>query len=224
MRTPGSASMDTRSSFTSQYVLAAALFVRRARAIEEEDLSNVTFQDTCEHRGLVTAAIMQCAAALETESNEICVYGPGAHLGSKGTDEQARLFLSQLAGVVDHQDTLSRFELLLYLLRKQPLDRGREPFQSTTLLVRLRNELVHYKSRWGAELSSTKLFSALEGLRHSPPPFVKLKVNFFPSRCLSADCGAWAVSTTVLFLDTVYASLGVKSRFDSVRERLRTEQ
>ena len=173
-----------------------------------------------EHRGLVSAAVMQCAAALETEAAEVCVYGPGAHLGSNGTDQSAQQFLAPLADVIDHQETLRRFELILHLLQRPALDKGREPYQSAALVVRLRNETTHYKSRWGQDMELSKLFSSLKGLRHNPPPFISANTNFFPHQCLSADCAAWAVNSTVAFLDAVYDKLGVPSRFETYRPRV----
>jgi hypothetical protein len=218
----GTATADTRYSFTGQFLEAAAIFVRKARAIEAGAVEPVNDSVRCEHRAFVSTAVMQCAAALETEAHEICAFGPGAHLGSNGTDQEAQKFLSGLAEVIDQQDVLSRYQLILYLLKKPPLPRGTEPYQGAVLLVRLRNELVHYKSRWGAQMTTSKLFASLEAKRHSAPPFTHPTMNFFPHRCLSADCGSWAVVTAVAFLDSVYASLGVPSRFEAYRARLAT--
>lgn len=218
----GTPTADTRYSFTGQYLEASALFVRKSRAIENSPLAALTEEMRCEHRAFISTAIMQCAAALETEAYEICTHGPGAHLGSNGTGRGAQAFLSPLAGLIDDQDAVSRYELILYLLEKPAIPRNTEPFQSAALLVRLRNEIIHYKSRWGAQMTSTKLFKSLEAKHHRPPPFTDLSMNFFPHRCLSADCGAWAVASTVAFLDAVYASLGVSSRFETYRARLAT--
>ena len=215
-----SATADTRYTFTGQHLEASALFVRRAREIEAAGDQQTIDAVRCEHRGLVCAVIMQCAAALETEAHEIFTYGPGAHLGSNGMNHEAQAFLSPLAEVVDDQDTLSRYVALLHLLRKPPMARGEEPFQSTVLVVRLRNEIVHYKSRWGAEMESKKLFAALQSLGHKPPPFTHPSMNFFPHRCLSADCGAWVLRSVVAFLEAVYLALGAPSRFESYRQRL----
>jgi hypothetical protein len=186
--TSATATLDTRYSFVGQHLEASAIFVRRLRAIETTATTYVDEETRCEHRGLVCAVVLQCAAALETESHEICTYGPGCHLGTNGTDQQAQLFLSPIAEVIDDQDTVSRFDLILHLLKKQRLERGREPFQSASLVVRLRNELAHYKSHLGTEMASKKLFSALEALNHAPPPFADATMNFFPHRCLSAEC------------------------------------
>ena len=211
---------DTRYTFTGQHLEASAIFARRARVLEAAAVSQVDEALRCEHRGIICAVIMQCAAALETEAHEICAYGRGAHLGSNGTNRDAQQFLFPLSDVVDDQDTLSRYEVILHLLRKPPIQRGAEPFQSAALVVRLRNELIHYKSRWGQEMGSNKLLSALQSFRHRPPPFADPSMNFFPHRCLSADCAAWALSSVVAFLEAVYQSLGVPSRFEAYRSRL----
>lgn len=196
------------------------MFIRRLREIEDSAVAPFDHSVICEYRGLVCSVIMQCVAALETEAHEVCVYGPGSHLGSDQIDTQARDFLRPLADTVDSRSALDRFELILHLLRRPPLDKGREPYQSAVLVVRLRNELVHYKSRWGAEMESGKLYAALRSRRHSPPPFTSLNQNFFPHLCLGADCAAWSLSSVVDFLDSFYASLGVASPLNHYRPRL----
>ena len=211
---------DIRYTFTSQFLEASAIFAKRTREIERS--FGVSPSEICgaEHRGLVVAAIMQCAAALETEIHEISRYGPGAHLGSDHTDRQGQEFLEPLADVIDGQDTLSRYEIVLHLLKRPPLKRDAQPFQSAALLVRLRNELVHYKSRWNQEMDTSKLLAALRSLRHQRPPFVAAGSSFFPHECLSADCAAWAVRSAVDFIDAFYARLNVPSWLDAYRSRI----
>jgi hypothetical protein len=215
------ASADVRYSFTGQYLLGAALFARKALDIEANYSKSQSADVQNEHRSLVTTAIIQCIAALETEAHEICVHGPGSYLGSDGVDKAAQEFLRPLADIIDRQEVLERYVIILHLLDRPGFDRGTEPFQSAKLVVRLRNELVHYKSQWGTEMTATRLFKALQNLQHRPPPFTQPSMNFFPHRCLSGDCSAWAVQATISFLEAVYVSLGVPSRFDEhYRERL----
>lgn len=220
MQSSITASVDVRFTFTGQFLEAATLFARRAKEIEAGPIEVLTDALRSEHRGLITACIMQSAAALETEAHEICAFGPGSYLGSNGIIHSARQFLAPLIDFVDDQRTLDRFDLILHLLQRPALDKGREPYQSASLLVRLRNEITHYKSKWGEEMASQKLFTSLKALHHKPPAFVSETSNFFPHQCLSADCAAWAVRSTVAFLDAVYVSLGVPSRFDTYRPRV----
>lgn len=199
MQFSNSVTADTRCTFTGQFLEASAIFVRRAQEIEATAGVAADDRVRCEHRGLVYAVIMQCVAALETEVHETCTHGPGSHLGSNETNTHARDFLLPLADYIDDQSALSRFDLILHLLGKAPLDRGSNPCQDAALVVRLRNELVHYKSRWGAEMERNKLQ---------------------PHRCLSAACATWALSSVVAFLEGFCVALGVPSRFANYRERL----
>jgi hypothetical protein len=204
-----SAIADVRYSFTAQFVRGAALFARRAHEIEDAADQAADEGTKSEHRAYVVAAIMQSMAALEAEVSEILLHGPGHHLGSNGIDDSARDFLRPLVEMIDRQETLRRYELVLYLLQKPALNRGVQPYQGADLLVKLRNELVHYKSKWGQEMERQKHFERLQQLRFENPPFIPYHgTNFFPHQILSSSCASWAVSTTTEFISTFYSLLG----------------
>jgi hypothetical protein len=196
---------EVRYSFTAQYLHAAALFVRRAYEIELDSV-HTGAQET-EHRGCVVAAVMQSVAALETEIDEIVIYGPGHHLGGNSIDHQARSFMGPLQELIDAEDVLGRYELVLHLTKKKTLPRGTAVHENAVLLVRLRNALVHYKSRWGGD-SHKKLIVGLKKLALPRPPFVSEGHLFFPHQCLSAAQGSWAVRTSLDFLRNFYVELG----------------
>ncbi|HZR82574.1 MAG TPA: hypothetical protein VFD92_15875 [Candidatus Binatia bacterium] len=218
-----SATADVRYSFTAQFLIGAAFFSRCADAIEREAPDSITEVVRSNHRAYVVAAITQAVAALDAEIWEVCVHGPGHHLGSGDTDIAARDFLAPMAEVIDGEDTLSRYKLVLHLLHKETLDRGAQPSQDAALLVKLRNALVHYKSKWGVQLEDSKTFAAMMRLQHPRPPFIPASgVNFFPHQCLSAGCAAWAVDTAVAFLDSFYLYLGIPSILEPHRASLAT--
>ncbi len=170
------------------------------------------------HRGLVVGAIMQATAALEGEIWEVMVYGPGHHLGSNGIDTEAQAFLAPLTETIDGESVLDRYRSVLHLLRKAPLNSGEQPWQDTAMVVRLRNELVHYKSRWGQDLDRSKLFRALQVETEPKPPFIPESMHFFPYRCLSAACATWSTRSCFAFLDSFYARLGFPTRLDPFRQ------
>lgn len=213
-------SIDMRSSFTGTFLEASAIFIRRARDIEAAATTGIEDSARTEHKGLIVSSIMQCVAALETEAHEICHHGPGSYLGSNGTDLVARDFLEPLSEIVDRQSCPARFNVILHLLGKAQFDKGAEPYQSVALIVRLRDELVHYKSLWGNDMESTRLFASLKSLSHPPPPFVGQNSNFFPDKCLGAACATWALAKVIDFLEHFYQSLGVSSRFNDYKARL----
>jgi hypothetical protein len=88
--------------------------------------------------------------------------------------------------------------------------------------VKLRNELVHYKSKLGEQMDRQKLFERLKQLRHASPPFLPKEghMNFFPHHCLSAACAAWSVNTAVAMIDEFFRLLGTPSLLDSYRDGL----
>lgn len=205
------AELDARYSFTAQYLCASAIFARRCLDIERANPDNPDGPTQTEHRGLVTASIMQCAAAVEAESAELTMHGPGSHLGSGRMDTKARAFLAPLAQFIDEQDALTRYKVILHVLNKPPLAEGEQPWQDMAILVKLRNELIHYKSKWGKQMDRQKLFKNLKQLQLSMPPFVPPSANFFPHQLLGAACAAWSVRTAVAFLNGFYSHLGIES-------------
>ena len=202
---------DTRAGLTCTFLLASAGFARKAAAIEATEGIGAGDPSLVEHIGYVAAAVMQSVTALEAESWEITSHGPGHHLGSNGIDVNAQAFLQPLAEMIDGLGVLERYATMLHLLRKPPLDRGAQPSQDADLLVKLRNELTHYKSIWGRESERRKLFTSLKQLNHPRPSFVADGGNFFPRECLSAACAAWAVRTAVSYLNAVYERLGIET-------------
>ena len=76
---------------------------------------------------------MQSTAALECEVWEVTVYGPGHHLGSNGTDDEARDFLAPIAEVIDSQSVLERYQMVLHLLKRNSLNRGGQPWQDASI-------------------------------------------------------------------------------------------
>ena len=172
--------------------VASTLFARRCKEIEHDHPDNPDGRIRIEHRGLVVAAIMQSVAAVETEAAELVMYGPEHHLGSTAANAEARKFLTPIAEVIDGRgrDVLQRYALILHLLRKPPLKKGEPPWQNMATLVELRNELVHYKSKWRLEMErSGSRFDHFQQLRLPKPPFIGAGQNFFPHQCLSAHAG-----------------------------------
>lgn len=206
-------SADTRYSFVSQFLEAAEIFAQRAKEIELTAGDVTPEPNRVIHRGYVVSVIFQSVAALEAQIHEVIAHGPGAHLGSNRTDKKALEFLRPLETMIDNQKgVLSRYQTVLHLLGKSQFPTSREPYQGAYALMRLRNELVHYKSRWGSEMHGEKWQRELhKKFANLKPPFVPAHSNFFPYICLSAACANWAVSTARKFLIEFYHRLEVES-------------
>jgi hypothetical protein len=204
--------VDTRYSFVSQFLCSSAIFARRCAEIERINPDNPDEPTRSEHRGLVTAAILQCAAAVEAETAELTMHGPGSHLGSNGTDAKMGKFLAPLTEIIDGLETLKRYKLILHILDKPPLITDEQPWRDMAVLVKLRNEITHYKSKSGEEMKRQKLFKTLQDLHLAKASFASPYSSFFPEHFLSAACAGWCVHTAVAFLNAFYERLGIESR------------
>jgi hypothetical protein len=47
----------------------------------------------------------------------------------------------------------------MHLLHKAPLGKGEQPWQGMAILIKLRNEITHYKSQWGQQMERKDLFN-----------------------------------------------------------------
>ncbi len=215
--------LESRYSFSPQFLRGAAIFARKAHQIEKDTPSPAVEEIVAEHRAYVVAAIMQSVAALESDISELVFHGPSHHLGSNMNDLEARDLLRPHAGKIDKKSVLHRYESVLHRLKKDSLNKGGQTYKSTALLVDLRHALVHYKSKWEQEMEAQEqqLIDRLEGLGMEKPPFIPSEgVNHFPHLLLSASLASWAVTTVVGFIDVFYALLGFPSPLEPFKERL----
>lgn len=203
--------LRTRFSVAPQYLSASTLFARKAWEIEQA-VKEPLIDDArrTEHMGYVTAAIMQSEGAFEAEIAEVTRYGPCHHLGSPG-DRSAEDTLFPKHDEIDKKEPLEKYDAVLHLLSKRPMDKGRAPYQDALLLVKLRNYLIHYKSAWHDEQEGDNMLRGLRSKRHQPPRFIYPNQDFFPYQCLSAHCASWAVVTAASFITMFFDRLEVPS-------------
>lgn len=213
------AKLDSRYSFPAQFLSAAARMTRLARDIEARRPETVDADMRSEHLGFTSSAVMQSVAALEADSWEVLNYGPGHHMGSSESNSNAMAIIDPLSETLENLDALKRYAAVIHLLGKPAFDRGAQPWQDAQLLIRLRNEITHYKSRSGAEMDRASLYAALIAKATPRPPFWPERgMNFFPLHCFSAARAAWAVTTTMSLISAVYARLEVQSPLSNYPE------
>jgi hypothetical protein len=204
--------MDVRYSLTPLFLAGAAAQSRLAREIESRSGEKASREDEIAHRGFVIGAVLQSAAAIEADLWNVVHNGPGEPLGTNRIDSKARDFLAPLADMLDGERTMERCAYVLHLLGKPAFERGCNPWQDAALLVRLRNELVHYKSRLASEVDQTSFVEALRSQALPEPPFrAPNTLGWFPHGCLSAARAAWAVKASSAFIDGFNERLGVRS-------------
>lgn len=227
------AALQIRYSFGPQYVAGAVALARRARELERE--SNPTETQVIEHRALIVGAVLQSVAAIEADFAEVCMYGPRHHLG--GPEDPATKLLSDLLegqkplrkrGIwnalkamcarpvaAPTRGVLSQWNTVIDRLGMASLDLGRAPCQDAQLLVNVRNELTHYRSRWNGE-TQKKVAEQLRKKRFKPPAFLANTLEW-PQQALCADLGDWSSLTAAAYLDAAYDQLGVEGVLDRNR-------
>jgi hypothetical protein len=211
-----------RYNFTYNFLVGAAALTRLAIEIENKG-KDATETERFEHKAFIAGCIMQSVAALESEVWSLLNHGPGHHLGSDGLDNKSKDILSIVADSFDKESVLTKYNLILQLIRRKKLDLGVQPMQDLNLLISLRNEITHFKSLWTNELDRKKLFKILEEKDSTPPTYSpEGRQNFFPHICLSYGRAKWSLDTVVSFIDYYYGELGIKSPLDGQDRKIIT--
>jgi hypothetical protein len=185
----GAAEIVTGASVSVRMLPGFAIgFFQLARRFALESKEPPPFQ-----RELPTATVIMAATALES------FVGEGL--------ESAAAYDASLDPSVEaiHGDwglsLPERWSLLLALLRAQPFDKGREPYESLVLLVELRNVLVHRAARFrpaghfpNKRVDSLRRKFTFSSQRNAP--------NLPWELCLlNPACAKWAVNTAVAIVE-----------------------
>jgi len=112
--------------------------------------------------------------------------------------------------------TLDKCQMALVLAGHARMNKGEQPFQDAALVVRIRNELVHYRPQ---SLKADEPEDLAKKLRS------KFALNrlmdgtgnpFLPDKCLGSGCALWAVRATVAFADGFFRILGIQPNYQQV--------
>jgi hypothetical protein len=203
-----------RSNFTYSYLVGAATFTKMAIEIDKKG-DSTTETEKLQHRACVAGSIMESVAAIESEAWTMLHHGPGHYLDSDPLNPFLKPILKIIADSIEKEQVITKYDLVLQILKDKKLDLGRQPMQDLSLLIGLRNEITHFKSLWTNELDRKKLYKTLENMDPAPPSFYKAEgMNFFPNVCLNHRRSKWALDTAISFFDYYYKELGIKSPID----------
>lgn len=186
---------DIRYSLQWDLLNAASFCARRARELQ----ASANPGSEQEHRTMVLSCLHNAVAALHAEGVELSKF--------------------RTEGLIDNFDLQKLAPHLKALDRRNPADRivevlsilGRSPIPQSlldeaSLLVTLRNDIVHYESEW--ESSPTRRAQLRQEIRaksFSPPPWET--TGRYPLAVLGADCAEWGARTVIAMLDAFYSSL-----------------
>ena len=212
-----------RSALAFHHLAAAATFAKRCRELERTCGEEPSPEVVLEHRSYVLGAVSSSVGYLESCVNEVfgnCAeeYKMDLVLGSRQTEMLGKVW--RIHGC-SRLSTLAKYALALTVLSKKPIEAADRVFQSTSLLIRLRNWLIHFEPEWAQALDedeepreSHRLAKTLKG-KFALNPFRKSCEFEFPDRYLSAGCAEWAGDTALDFTDEFFRRLGAKPKYRS---------
>lgn len=208
--------MKMRVYYSSYHLWAARHLAALLKTIEDVPADRPRFD--IRHRAYATSCIFSTVSFLEAAINELFQDVADGHESYvAGLDAESKRIMSEFWTVSeDRSRLLDKYQLALTFLRKQQFDPGQAPFQDASLVVKLRNELVHYRPRSLAGDAEPPLARKLMGkfddnalMRGSGNPW-------FPDKCLGHGCSAWAVQSVVAFADAFFRRVAVEPNYRQV--------
>jgi hypothetical protein len=178
-------SASVKTSLSGYFASSAALFSRKAYALEELDPAAATDAVRMEHRSYSIGAVISAAFYLEATINELYLEAIDRNLNTFPTE---RLRLAELMAHVWHDveqmAVASKYQVALTLGDVAPYPKGENAYQAVDGLLRLRNALVHYKPEWDTELEEHRKLEERLAKRFKESRLSSPGQAFFPHRCL----------------------------------------
>jgi hypothetical protein len=210
----------SRHHFASEHLWNARHLARLCQERENELVAQNAYEPDIEQRSLCVSSVLASVAFLEALINE--VWQDAADTPA-GEDNQRLAGLSRLEvarlrelwqsdGVERNLKLLDKYSVALVAADKPALDKGREPFGSIKVAVRLRNALVHFipELQWHDEEHA--LEPALRGkFAENPLPIVGRP--WYPHKALGAGCAQWAWSKCLDFAKEWWQQMGLERNF-----------
>ena len=164
--------------------------------------------------------IMSSVAFLEAAINELFLDANDDHLSyvSELGPDKVRVLKEAWPEIKAEQEIVKKYRRAHGLLRDTELQDLENLFRITGLLVKLRNELTHYKpvtrtvgDRDGLSKWPRILEDELPRLFDSNP--LAAGHPFVPDGCLGAGGATWAVETAERFATEFFGSIGLQPNF-----------
>jgi hypothetical protein len=97
------------------------------------------------------------------------------------------------------------------------MQKGKEPYQSASSLVILRNAIIHFKPEWDDERRSHQtLEKRLSNLFRPSELTAQARggMVWFPYKCLGAGCARWAIDTVIKFNQKFSQKMEIRERLN----------
>lgn len=216
--------------YSIQHVQAAAYMTRQAARIEAE-LTQETAAEAVALKAYVSSVLFSSVAFLEALVNEMyadATRPEGGHLSALKERDRSMIAALGETDSVQKASTLSKYDLLLRAVGKSPLPSDCDPRQAISTVIRLRNEIVHYKASF-FDVGTEGMVRAGSFHRSNLPRQIRGKFELRRgAEGLSGDAwlghglAQWSVESVIAYADASFSALGVKPYYDHVRSNLGT--
>jgi hypothetical protein len=204
--------MRLKTGFAMNHLQVAANSARQAYEIEQAN-ANASFGPWFDGMmRLVPVSVVMAGAALEASANEVLQDILDSQPHSRLTPSREKLLMDLKKD--RSGNAIEKFRRLALLMDKDP-DTCTEPWHNARLLVKFRNEFMHFRPSWDDDdIHSGDLVGKL---RKKIPVVDAYKGNFlFPYGLMSYGCAKWAVQTVLEFSSDFAKLLGVTDKFGAV--------
>lgn len=193
-----------RTYFSLHHAQMAAYHVRAAQSLEVNESEEVAIALSAH----VSAAVICAGAFMDATANEL--------------SENSRRPRKDVKGF---PAALLRLNELLQAASVSAIDYADPLWVNAQTLIELRNRLIHYEHDWLDEGTANMVGpgalngSPLQAKLRAAFEYLPSTVSYIP-RFLSPDCAAWAVQSSIAFLDEFYSRLNQTPNHGHIRERI----
>jgi hypothetical protein len=203
------AKLRLKTGFAFSHLQIATRSARDAHAVEQANMGAEFGPWFDGMMRLVPVSIVMAGAALEASANELLQDILDGSTQLQLTPSRQKL-LEELKDDRSGNAPM-KFRRLGLLMETDP-DTGTEPWHNAELLVKFRNEFMHFRPSWDDDDIHSGRF--VEEVRKKIRIVDAYKSNFlFPYGFMTYDCARWAVQTVLAFSADFSKLLGVKDKF-----------
>lgn len=211
------ANLEARYNVVDVFLNGSADLAKRAKEIENGK-SPIT--DSHTYLSYVAGSIMLSVSALDAEIWSLFRYGPGHHLGSNGIDAEITEKLARLdENAFKGMTKLEKVNYLLSYLGYKKLDIGSGAAQQAKLVLFVRNEITHYKSKGTSEIEYDKNMIELEKRNFSNLSLYNHDTYRIPFvKQLSYNCAKWSFETIIDLINDIYVQFEAPSPLQTKKD------
>lgn len=223
--------VEVWTKLSLRHLYIARILADQCRSIEQDSLTEGDKREILDRDiGYAIACLFAVVAYLEATINELFADARDGTIDyAKQVGEDARMDMASQWDCENfryHTCILKKFQIALELAGAPRFDKGKKPYQDVSLVVRLRNELVHYKPEWttvypkqvggSKNKSGCQIERSLSG-KFPENPLATPGDLFFPVRCLGYGCARWAVNSCIDFVRKFYSRMRISPSKDEIR-------